>query len=58
MDAEIKVAEAMRDHARALEESPNPDVVIAAAQWEKRCIEELEMLRKRQARKIPAGARS
>jgi hypothetical protein len=50
MDAKIKVTEAMRDCARGLEDSQNPDVVIAAAEWEKRCIEELERLQKIQRR--------
>ncbi|MDP9291095.1 MAG: hypothetical protein M3O82_01885 [Verrucomicrobiota bacterium] len=56
MDAEIKVTEAMRDYARTLEDSPNPDVVIAAAKWEKRCIEELEQLKKAQAKGARAAA--
>jgi hypothetical protein len=50
MEAKIEVAEAMRDYARGLEKSNNPDVVIAAAEWEKRCIEELERLQKQQRR--------
>jgi hypothetical protein len=50
MEAKIEVAEAMRDYARGLEKSNNPDVIIAAAEWEKRCIEELERLQKAQRR--------
>jgi hypothetical protein len=57
MDAGIKVAEAIRDYARALETSSDPDTVIAAAQWEKRAIEELEKLRKAQRRETRVVAR-
>ena len=57
MDAEIKVTESMRDYARALEDSPDPDIVIAAAKWEKRCIEELERLQKLQKREEARSGR-
>ncbi len=55
MDAKIHVAEAMRDYARSLETSDDPDITIAAAEWEKRCIEELERLRKAQKRAEARG---
>jgi len=50
MDAKIKVAEAMREYARGLQISEDPDVVIAAAEWEKVCIEKLDQLQKQQRR--------
>lgn len=55
MDAKIKVAEAMRDYAISLQSSSDPDVVIAAAEWQKRCIEDLERLQKAQRRVERAG---
>jgi hypothetical protein len=55
MDAEIKVAEAMRDYARTLEDSPDPDTVIAAAREEKYYIEKLDRL-SRLKRRGTAGA--
>lgn len=50
LKAEIMVKRAMRDYARTLEESDNPDVIIAAATEEKRFIQELEQLNRQQTR--------
>lgn len=51
MEERIEVTEAMRGYARALRtKGKNPDVVIAAAEWEKYFDAELERLQKAQRR--------
>ncbi len=56
MEPQTKVTEAMPDHARLIERSNDPNTVIAAATWEKRCIEELGRLEKAARRAEPKAA--
>jgi hypothetical protein len=55
---EFKVTDALLKYARGLRESEDPAVARAAASWEVRFQEDLELLRRAATRKKPEPARA
>lgn len=54
-DAEIKVAEAMLQHARGISQSPDPETRLAATKFEIKLTRQLKAIKKRQQRSSHAA---
>lgn len=56
MEQKIKITETLLKQARVLRNSRDPQEAIAAAEWEMRFEQEIDLLRKREKRSAAAKA--